>query len=91
LKGFTKSVHTFCKENADNEQMKPFVEPLAAINKEWGELGMSAMKNREETGAASVDYPMYSGYAVFAYLGAQMAKVAQDTLAEGGTEEAFII
>jgi len=93
LKGFTKLVHTFCKENADNEQMKPFVEPLTAINKEWGELtmklGMSAMKNREEIGAASVDYLMYSGYAVFAYLWAQMAKVAQDKLAEGSTEELF--
>jgi hypothetical protein len=93
LKGFTKLVHTFCKENADNEQMKPFVEPLAAINKEWGELtmklGMSAMKNREEIGAASVDYLMYSGYAVFAYLWAQMAKVAQDKLVEGSTEELF--
>ena len=32
------------------------------MNKEWGELttkiGMSAMKNREEVGAASVDYLM---------------------------------
>jgi alkylation response protein AidB-like acyl-CoA dehydrogenase len=93
LKGFTKLVHTFCKENTDNEHMKPFVEPLAAINKEWGELtmklGVSAMKNREEIGAASVDYLMYSGYAVFAYLWAQMAKIAQDKLAEGSTEELF--
>ena len=93
LKGFTKQVHVFCKENADNEQMKEFVEPLAAINKEWGELtmkiGMAAMKNREEVGAASVDYLMYSGYAVFAYLWARMAKVAQDKLAEGTSEELF--
>jgi len=60
---------------------------------EWGELtvklGVSAMKNREEIGAASVDYLMYSGYAVFAYLWAQMAKMAQDKLAEGSTEELF--
>ena len=93
LKGFTKLVHTFCKDNTDNEHMKPFVEPLAAINKEWGELtvklGVSAMKNREEIGAASVDYLMYSGYAVFAYLWAQMAKMAQDKLAEGSMEELF--
>ncbi len=93
LKGFTKQVHVFCKENADNEQMKEFVEPLAAINKEWGELtmkiGMAAMKNREEVGAASVDYLMYSGYAVFAYLWARMAKIAQDKLAEGTSEELF--
>ena len=93
LKGFTKQVHVFCKENADNEQLKEFVEPLAAMNKEWGELttkvGMSAMKNREEVGAASVDYLMYSGYAVFAYLWARMAKVSLDKMVEGTTEEMF--
>ncbi|MFO7994986.1 MAG: acyl-CoA dehydrogenase C-terminal domain-containing protein [Marinobacter sp.] len=93
LKGFTKQVHVFCKENADNEQLKEFIEPLAALNKEWGDLtmkiGMTAMKNREEVGAASVDYLMYSGYAVFAYLWARMAKVAQDKMEEGTTEEMF--
>ncbi|NVD34924.1 acyl-CoA dehydrogenase C-terminal domain-containing protein [Marinobacter lutaoensis] len=93
LKLFTKQVHLFCKENADNAQLKEFIEPLAAINKEWGELtmkiGMTAMKNREEVGAASVDYLMYSGYAVFAYLWARMAKVALDKMADGTTEEMF--
>ena len=93
LKGFTKQVHLFCKENAEDEQLKEFIEPLAAMNKEWGELttkiGMSAMKNREEVGAASVDYLMYSGYAVFAYLWARMAKVALDKMVEGTTEEMF--
>lgn len=93
LKGFTKQVHVFCKENADNEQLREFVEPLAALNKEWGDLtmkvGMTAMKNREEVGAASVDYLMYSGYAVFAYLWARMAKVALDKMVEGTTEEMF--
>ncbi|HKK57442.1 acyl-CoA dehydrogenase C-terminal domain-containing protein [Marinobacter sp.] len=93
LKGFTRQVHLFCKENADNEQLREFIEPLAAINKEWGELttkvGMTAMANREEVGAASVDYLMYSGYAVFAYLWARMAKVALDRMVEGTTEEMF--
>ncbi|GGC57886.1 acyl-CoA dehydrogenase C-terminal domain-containing protein [Marinobacter halophilus] len=93
LKGFTKQVHVFCKENADNEQMKEFIEPLAAINKEWGDLtmkiGMTAMKDREEVGAAAVDYLMYSGYAVFAYLWARMAKVALDKMADGTSEEMF--
>lgn len=93
LKQFTKIVHVFCKENADNEQLKEFVEPLQQINKEWGEitmkLGMTAMQNREEVGAASVDYLMYSGYAVFAYLWARSAKVALDAMVEGTPEEAF--
>ena len=93
LKQFTKIVHVFCKENADDEQMKPFIEPLQKLNKEWGEitmkLGMTAMQNREEVGAAAVDYLMYSGYAVFAYLWARSAKVALEAMRAGTPEEAF--
>ncbi|WP_426414921.1 phenylacyl-CoA dehydrogenase [Aestuariirhabdus sp. LZHN29] len=93
LKGFTKVVHGFCKQNAEEASLKEFVEPLAALNKEWGEMtmkiGMTAMSNREEVGAASVDYLMYSGYAVLAYFWAEMAKVAQAKLDAGTTETDF--
>ena len=93
LKNFTKLVHTFCKENADNEGLAAFVEPLAKLNKEWGDItmkiGMNAMKNRDEVGGASVDYLMFSGYTCLAYFWAQMASVAQQKLAEGTSEEAF--
>ena len=93
LKNFTKIVHTFCKENAENEAMAQFVEPLVKLNKEWGDLtmkiGMNAMKDRDEVGSASVDYLMYSGYVTLAYLWAKMAKAAQDALAAGTTEEDF--
>ncbi|MGV8822589.1 acyl-CoA dehydrogenase C-terminal domain-containing protein, partial [Pseudomonas aeruginosa] len=67
----TKIVHKFCQANEANEAVKEFVAPLAQLNKEWGDLtmkvGMAAMKDREEVGAASVDYLMYSGYACLAY------------------------
>ena len=93
LKQFTKLVHNFCKENAEDADMKEFVEPLAKLNKEWGDLtmkiGMSSMQNRDEVGSASVDYLMYSGYVTLAYLWAQMAKVAKTNLASGTTEEDF--
>ncbi len=63
------------------------------MNKEWGELtmkvGMAAMKDREEVGAASVDYLMYSGYACLAYFWADMARLAAEKLAAGTSEEAF--
>ncbi len=92
LKAFTKIIHKFCKAN-DDKALKHLVKPLAALNKEWGDLtlkvGMKAMKNREEVGAASVDYCMYSGYVTLAYFWARMAQVAQQKLAEGTTEEAF--
>jgi alkylation response protein AidB-like acyl-CoA dehydrogenase len=93
LKNFTKIVHKFCQAEEGNEDMAQFVAPLAALNKEWGDLtmkvGMGAMKNRDEVGSASVDYLMYSGYAVLGYLWARMAKVAQDALAAGTTEEDY--
>ena len=93
LKNFTKLVHTFCKENAENEGLAPFVEQLTKLNKEWGDItmkiGMNAMKNRDEVGAASVDYLMYSGYVCLAYFWAKMVSVAQEKLAEGTTEEAY--
>src|SRR5690554_7048802 len=77
LRNFTKIVHTFCKEQEGNEELAHLIAPLAELNKEWGDLtmkiGMAAMKNREEVGSASVDYLMYSGYVVLAYLWARMA------------------
>jgi alkylation response protein AidB-like acyl-CoA dehydrogenase len=93
LKNFTKIIHTFCKEHANNEEMAPYTSKLSALIKEWGELttkvGMSAMQNRDEVGSASVDYLMYSGYVTLAYLWALMAKEAQDKLAAGTSEEDF--
>lgn len=93
LKSFTKIVHKFCKEQEGNAEMDAYCAPLAAINKEWGELtmkiGMSAMQNKDEVGAASVDYLMYSGYTVLAYFWARSALVAQQKLAQGGSEAAF--
>ena len=93
LKDFTKIIHKFAEANKDNAAMKEFVEPLAALNKEWGDLtmqiGMRAMQNPEEVGAAAVDYLYFSGYVTLAYLWARMALVAQETLAAGTTEADF--
>lgn len=93
LKAFTKIIHKFCQAHADDKALNHLIKPLAELNKEWGELtlkvGMKAMKDREEVGAASVDYCMYSGYITLAYFWARMAQVAQQKLAEGTDEEAF--
>ena len=93
MRPFTKVIHKFCQAQAENAALEEFIKPLAALNKEWGELtmasGMKAMANREEVGAASVDYLMYSGYACLAYFWAKMAHTAQQALASGTTEEGF--
>ena len=93
LKDFTKIIHKFVEANKDNAAMQEFVEPLAALNKEWGDLtmqiGMRAMQNPEEVGAAAVDYMYFSGYVTLAYLWARMALVAQEALAAGTTDVDF--
>lgn len=93
LKSFTKVVHKFCESQAENRAMQEFINPLARLNREWGDLttriGMKAMLNREEVGAASVDYLMYSGYMTMAYLWARMAVTAQQKLDAGEGDRSF--
>lgn len=91
LRRFTKIIHKFCEANKANEAIKDLIEPLAEINREWGEvtmhIGMAAMENPEEVGAASVDYLMYSGYVTLAYFWARAALVANEK--SGGADAAF--
>ncbi|HEY7771913.1 MAG TPA: acyl-CoA dehydrogenase C-terminal domain-containing protein [Marinagarivorans sp.] len=82
LRRFTKIIHKFCAANKDNAAVAAYIEPLNAVNKEWGELtmhiGMAAMNDADEVGAASVDYLMYSGYVTLAYFWAKAAVVASE-------------
>ena len=82
LKRFGGLVQTFIQENADREDMKEFVEPLADIGgkltKLSGEIGAKAMQDPEEAGAASTSYLRVVGHTIFAYLWARMARVALD-------------
>ena len=91
LRGFTKIVHKFCEANAEHPQLKAYVAQLDGLNRQWGELttqvGMAAMKNPDEVGAAALDYLMYSGYIVLAYLWLRMALVADAQMQEGGGDE----
>jgi alkylation response protein AidB-like acyl-CoA dehydrogenase len=93
LKPFGAEVTAFCVENAGNEAMQEFIQPIMTFGGDWQKmtetLGLKAMKNPDEIGAASVDYLMYSGYLTLAYFWAKMVKVAQDKLAESDEDKAF--
>ncbi|WP_404937798.1 acyl-CoA dehydrogenase C-terminal domain-containing protein [Pseudomonas sp. JDS08PS003] len=93
LLGFTRIVHKFCVANAEHPQLKAHVAQLDGLNRQWGELttqvGMAAMKNPEEVGAAALDYLMYSGYIVLGYLWLRMALVAQQQLDAGESDGDF--
>ena len=93
LKSFTKVIHQFCKVAEEDPKLRIFTGPLAKLNSEWADLtqqiGMKAMMNKEEVGAASVDYLMYSGYVTLAYFWARSAQAAQMKLAAGEGDAAF--
>lgn len=80
LKKFGKLVETLIEEEGVNEDMQEFINPLADIGdkvqKLTMEVGMKAMANQDEVGAAAVDYLRVCGHLVFAYFWARMAKVA---------------
>lgn len=94
LQAYTKQIHKFCKANSDEPRLTRFIRPLAKLNQEWGDLtrriGMAAMQDKEEAGAASVDYLMYSGYIVLAYFWAQAAVAAEKKLEAGEGDTVFL-
>ncbi|BFM15732.1 phenylacyl-CoA dehydrogenase [Maricurvus nonylphenolicus] len=89
MKPFMGKVATFCEDNADH----PLAQQVGLVSKKLGDLtakiGAAAMKNPDEVGAASVDYMMYSGYVVMAYLWAKASVVAQQKLDAGEGDSAF--
>jgi len=80
LRRFGKMVSELVAAEAGNEAMKEFIAPLGElgekVTKLTMEVGMKAMSNPEEVGAAAVDYLRVLGHLFFAYFFARMAKLA---------------
>ncbi len=92
LKKLGRIIGQFIEAEGVVESMQEFVNPLAdlatKVQKLSMELGMKAMTDREQVGAAATPYLRVVGHLVYAYGFARMAKVAQAGLARGG-DEAF--
>jgi alkylation response protein AidB-like acyl-CoA dehydrogenase len=80
LRKFGKLVEAFIEEHGTTPAMSEFITPLAdlgdKVTKLTMELGMKAMANNDEAGAAAVDYLRVAGHLVFAFFWARMAQVA---------------
>ncbi|MDN3577786.1 acyl-CoA dehydrogenase C-terminal domain-containing protein [Chitinimonas viridis] len=80
LRKFTKLVHRFCQEQEGRAEMAEFVAPLAALNKQLGEvtmkIGMAAMQNKDEAGAAASDYLRLLGHLVYGWFWARMVAIS---------------
>jgi hypothetical protein len=87
LKRFGKLVADFVEEEGVKPEMQEFINPLADIGEKVQkltmEIGMKAMQNPDEVGAAAVPYLRTVGHLVFSYFWARMARVALDSAASG--------
>ena len=90
LKKFGAQVEAFIRAEMGHEAMGEFVKPLADLGQKitqlTGEIGMKAMQNADEVGAAAVDYLRVVGHMVYGYFWARMAKVALEKIAQAEQE-----
>ncbi|MGH8153556.1 MAG: acyl-CoA dehydrogenase C-terminal domain-containing protein, partial [Rhodanobacteraceae bacterium] len=80
LKLFLGHLGGFFAQHAQDDALKDFIPKLSALAQEWGTvtqgLGMRAVSNPDEIGAAAVDYLFYSGYIALAYAWARSVAAA---------------
>jgi hypothetical protein len=80
LRKFGAIVTAFIEAEGHREEMAEFINPLAdlagKVEKLTMEIGMKAMGNPDEAGAAAVDYLRVIGHLVLSYFWARMAHVA---------------
>ncbi|WP_321794335.1 acyl-CoA dehydrogenase C-terminal domain-containing protein [Caballeronia sp. J97] len=90
LKRFGKLVADFVEQEGVKPEMQEFINPLADIGEKVQkltmEIGMKAMQNPDEVGAAAVPYLRTVGHLVFSYFWARMARAALD---HGDSGDAF--
>lgn len=82
-----------CTSCEDVGQLAAHAAQLATLIQEWRQLSLAiaekAQRNPDEIGAAAVDYLMYSGYLVLAFLWLKAEKTACLKLAHQKTEQGF--
>jgi len=84
---YTAEIMKFCAAQAKNPRMRPFVVALGKICAQWNYLtvriALGARKDRDVVACTSVDFLMYSGWAMMAFFWAKMAAVAFEKLESG--------
>ncbi len=92
FKVFCAEINAFLKESKGTAASE-FRWPLRKALWEWQYLTLRMMaasaKNKDMVGSASVDYLMYSGYVVLAYMWARSAMVAGQKLEAGEGDPEF--
>ena len=83
----TAQIMAFCARSARRPAMAPYLVRLTRHCAEWNyltvRLALAARKDRDVISAAAVDFLMYSGYVLLAYVWAMMAEAALRRLEPG--------
>jgi hypothetical protein len=93
LKPFIAEIEDFVKANKENDNktiqamLKQLDRSSGKLGKMTTSIGLKALKNAEQVGAASYDYLMFAGYLTYGYLWAKAAIKAQEILDAGETNE----
>lgn len=90
LRKLGAEIQAFIEAEGTNGEMDEFITPLAKLAGKLTditmEVGMKALQNPNEAGAAAVDYLRILGHLFYGYLYARMAKVAQEKIAAGSAD-----
>ncbi len=93
LRKFGDEIKAFIEEEGTHDEMAEFINPLAdladKVQKLTMEIGMKAMGNPDEVGAAAVDYLRVIGHLVMSWFWARMAKVALAKVGEAGADPIY--
>ncbi len=86
LRKLGEKIRSYIEENGLDESLSEFITPLAdlatKVEKLTVEIGMKALRNPDEVGAAAVPYLRVVGHLVYAYLFTRMAKIALEKQAQ---------
>lgn len=87
LRSFFHPVAQYIETNADNERLKPFVDPLAKafgrLQRATATIARRGLGDPDEAGAVATDYLRLFGLVAFAYLWTRMAEISQAKLDNG--------
>lgn len=90
LQKFARLVGALVEAEGANERMAEFIRPLAELGEKMTklttEIGMKALQNPDEAGAAAVPYLRVAGHLVYGYFFVLMASVALKKIAAGSTD-----
>jgi alkylation response protein AidB-like acyl-CoA dehydrogenase len=93
VQAYFKEVGSFCSAHKDNDDMKPFIEPLSKALTDlqtatmW--LMQNGMANPDNAGAASTDYMHLFGLVAFGHMWGLMAVAAHEKIASGDGDKEF--